>query len=195
LLEESDSGAEGPAGACPAIHVGYKANGTGILWRKVATAIQYFNVTSVDGCCHRSQSCNDIYVFTNYSSLTGAWTFAGGPGGLFKFANANPTSYIQLYTTTDFFCGFPLIDKARMYLWGIAKDTTALYRSFIDVQRDGTSFTQVANENAASGNGSQTAFSGVLYSSLVSQSETADSSRSNARMEAVKYLQMTKMET
>ncbi len=154
-------GAEGPAGACPAIHVGYKANGTGILWRKVATAIQYLNGTNwIDVVTGLNP--NDIYVFTNYSSLTGAWTFAGGPGGLFKFANANPTSYIQLYTTTDFFCGYPLIDKARMYLWGIAKDTTALYRSFIDVQRDGTSFTQVANENAASGNGSQTAFSGVL---------------------------------
>jgi hypothetical protein len=105
---------------------------------------------------------NDLYVFANYSSLTGAWTFAGGPGGLFKFANANPNDYIQLYSIADFFCGFPLIDKARMYLWGIAKDPTSLYRSYIDVQRDGTSFTQVSNENLASGNGSQTTFSGTL---------------------------------
>jgi hypothetical protein len=49
-----------------------------------------------------------------------------------------------------------------MYLWGIAKDTTALYRSYIDVQRDGVSFTQISNENLASGNGSQTAFLGTL---------------------------------
>jgi hypothetical protein len=154
-------GSEGAAGTCPAIHIGYKANGSAILWRKVATAIQYFNgitwISVVTGL-----NPNDLYVFTNYSSLTGAWTFAGGPGGLFKFANANPNDYIQLYNSSDFFCGFPLIDKARMYLWGIIKDQTSLYRSYVDVQRDGTSFTQISNENAASGNGSQTAFSGTL---------------------------------
>ncbi len=154
-------GSEGVAGTCPSIHIGYKSTGVAILWRKIATKIQYFNglawIDVVTGL-----NANDLYIFTNYSSLTGAWTFAGGPGGLFKFANANPNDYIQLYTTTDFFCGFPLIDKARMYLWGIAKDQTSLYRSYIDVQRDGTSFTQVANENIASGNGSQTIFSGVL---------------------------------
>lgn len=154
-------GVEGSAGNCPAVHVGYRANGAAVLWRKISTKIQYYNgsawVDVVTGL-----NAADLYVFANYSSLTGAWTFAGGPGGLFKFSNANPGDYIQLYTTTDFFCGFPLIDKARMYLWGIAKDTTALYRSYIDVQRAGTSFTQVSNENLASGNGVQVAFSGVL---------------------------------
>lgn len=154
-------GDEGAAGSVPAIHVGYKATGAAILWRKTGTKIQYFNGTAwidvVTGL-----GADDLYVFTNYSSLTGAWTFAGGPGGLFKFANANPGDYIQLYTTTDFFCGFPLIDKARMYMWGIAKDPTSLYRSFIDAQRSGVSFTTVTNENLASGNGSQTVFSGTL---------------------------------
>lgn len=154
-------GAEGAAGSCPAIHIGYKANGSPILWRKISTKIQYFNITTwIDVVTGLNP--NDIYVFTNYSSLTGAWTFAGGPGGLFKFANANPNDYIQLYTTADFFCGYPLIDKARLYLWGIAKDPTSLYRSYIDVQRDGTSFTQVSNENLATGNLSQTTFTGTL---------------------------------
>jgi hypothetical protein len=154
-------GPEGAAGSCPAIHVGYKLNGVSILWRKVNTRIQYFNgsawIDVVTGL-----NANDVYVFANYSSLTGAYTFAGGAGGLFKFANASPNNYIQLYTTTDFFCGFPLIDKARMYLWGIVKDPTSLYRSRIDAQRAGVSFTQVTNENLASGNGSQTTFSGTL---------------------------------
>jgi hypothetical protein len=113
-------GAEGPAGACPAIHVGYKANGTGILWRKVATAIQYLNVTTwVDVVTGLNP--NDIYVFTNYSSLTGAWTFAGGPGGLFKFANANPTSYIQLYTTTDFLLRIPTDRQSKNVSLGNCK--------------------------------------------------------------------------
>ena len=54
-------GTEGPAGACPAIHVGYKANGTGILWRKVATAIQYFNgITWIDVVT--GLGANDVYV-------------------------------------------------------------------------------------------------------------------------------------
>ena len=156
-------GLEGAAGSCPAIHIGYKLNGIPILWRKISTKIQYYNSLTlawVDVVTVLNAS--DIYVFTNYSSLTGAYTFAGGPGGLFKFANANPNNYIQLYISTDFFCGFPLIDKARMYLWGIAKDPTSLYRSRIDVQRAGVSFTQVSNENLATGNMSQTTFSGVL---------------------------------
>lgn len=154
-------GIEGAAGSCPAIHSGYKANGTAVLWRKISTKIQYFNgSTWIDVVSGLND--NDLYVFANYSSLTGAWTFAGGPGGLFKFANANPNNYIQLYATTDFFCGFPLIDKARMYLWGIVKDPTSLYRSYIDVQRDGVSFTQVSNENLASGNSIQVTFSGTL---------------------------------
>jgi hypothetical protein len=154
-------GDEGAAGNCPAIHPGYKANGVAVLWRKISTKIQYFNGSQwVDVVIGLNAA--DLYVFTNYSSLTGAWTFAGGPGGLFKFSNANPGDYIQLYTTTDFFCGYPLIDKARMYLWGIAKDATALYRSYIDAQRAGTSFTQVSNENLASGNGVQVTFTGTL---------------------------------
>ncbi len=154
-------GPEGAAGSCPTIHIGYKVNGVSILWRKISTKIQYYNgsawVDVVTGL-----NASDNYVFSNYSSLTGAYTFAGGPGGLFKFANANPNNYIQLYTSTDFFCGYPLIDKARMYLWGIIKDQTSLYRSHIDAQRAGTSFTQVSNENLASGNGVLRTFSGVL---------------------------------
>lgn len=154
-------GVEGSAGNCPAVHPGYKSNGSTVLWRKISTKIQYYDGTTwVDVVTGLNAA--DLYVFSNYSSLTGAWTFAGGPGGLFKFSNANPASYIQLYTTTDFFCGYPLIDKSRMYLWGIAKDPTSLYRSFIDIQRAGTSFTQVSAENLASGNGVLVTFTGTL---------------------------------
>lgn len=154
-------GTEGVAGNCPAIHIGYKATGVAVLWRKISTKIQYFNgSTWIDVITGLNAS--DLYVFSNYSSLTGAWTFVGGPGGLFKLSNANPGDYIQLWTSTDFYCGFPLIDKSRMYMWGIAKDPTSLYRSYIDAQRAGTSFTQVSNENLASGNGVQVTFTGTL---------------------------------
>ena len=154
-------GVEGAAGSCPAIHIGYKVSGIAILWRKISTKIQYYNgSTWVDVVTGLNAS--DIYVFANYSSLTGAYTFAGGPSGLFKFANANPGNYIQLYTSTDFYTGYPLVDKARMYMWGIVKDQTSLYRSRIDVQRAGVSFTQVSNENIGTGNGSQVTFFGTL---------------------------------
>ncbi len=154
-------GVEGAAGSCPAIHIGYKVSGIAILWRKISTKIQYYNgSTWVDVVTGLNAS--DIYVFANYSSLTGAYTFAGGPSGLFKFANANPGNYIQLYTSTDFYTGYPLVDKARMYMWGIQKDPTSLYRSRIDVQRAAVSFTQISNEILSSGNGSQVIFSGVL---------------------------------
>src|SRR6201999_2766109 len=39
---------------------------------------------------------------------------------------------------------------------------TTLYRSHIDAQRAGTSFTQVTGENLASGNGTLKTFSGTL---------------------------------
>jgi len=153
-------GNEGVAGSCTSIWVGYRVDGTPVLWRKIGTKIQYFNGTTwIDVVTGLNAS--DVFVFANYSSLAGAFTFAGGPGGLFKFANANPWSYIDMYDATRNFKGYILIDKARTLMWGLTKDPTGLYGSYIDAQ-NGSVYTTVSNENLASGNGSQISFSGTL---------------------------------
>lgn len=153
-------GAEGTAGKTNEVWFGYKTNGVKVPWRKAGTAIQYYNgstwVDVVTGL-----GADDDYTFANYSSLAGSFTFATGPGGIFKFVNANPGSYIDLYDSTKNFKGYCLIDKARMLMWGLTTDPTGLYGSFIDAQ-NGTVYTTVTNEVLATGDGVQTVFSGVL---------------------------------
>lgn len=153
-------GTEGTGGKTNEVWFGYKTNGVRVPWRKAGTVIQYYNgstwVNVVTGL-----GADDDYTFQNYSSLAGSFTFATGPGGIFKFHNANPGSYIDLYDSTKNFKGYCLIDKARMLLWGVVKDPTGLYGSYIDAQ-NGTVYTTVANENLATGNGVQVTFSGTL---------------------------------
>lgn len=155
-------GAEGTIGKANDIWFGYKTNGTKVPYRKAGTVIQYYNsstglwVDIVTGL-----GLDDNYTFSNYSSLAGSFTFASGPGGLFKFHNANPGSYIDLYDSTKNFKGYCLIDKARMLLWGLTNDPTGLYGSYIDAQ-NGTVYTSVTNEVLATGDGVQVTFSGTL---------------------------------
>lgn len=155
-------GAEGTGGKTNEVWFGYKTNGVKVPWRKADTKIQYYNTSTglwVDVVTGLGAS--DDYVFQNYSSLAGSFTFAMGPGGIFKFANANPGSYIDLYDSTKNFKGYGLIDKARMLMWGVTNDPTGLYGSYIDAQ-NGTVYTSVTNEVLATGDGVQTTFSGTL---------------------------------
>lgn len=153
-------GTEGLGGKVYEIWFGPKIDGTKVQWRKVSTKIQYFNGTTwVDVVTGLVET--DEYTFQNYASLAGSFTFATGPGGIFKFHNASPTSYIDLYDSTKNFKGYCLIDKARMLMWGLTTDPTGLYGSYIDAQ-NGTVYTTVTNEVLATADGIQTVFSGTL---------------------------------
>jgi len=128
-------GAEGVAGGCKGEFFGYKNDGSTVHWRKVATVIQYFNGTAWVDVVTGLTASNE-YVFQNYSSLAGNFTFAVGLDGIYKFHNANPASFISLFNAAknDKFTG-ALIDTGRMIAWGKIKDKTGLYLSKIDTQK------------------------------------------------------------
>ena len=113
---------------------GYKVDGTQVHWRKAGTKIQYLNGSTWTDVVTGLTSTAD-YTFSNYSSLAGSFTFAFGVDGIYKFHNANPGSYISLYSSTINFKGFGFIDKGRTILWNRPEDKTGIYGSWIDNQR------------------------------------------------------------
>jgi hypothetical protein len=152
-------GDEGAVGAVYGEIWGYKVDGSGVHWRKVDTKIQYFDGTDWQDVVTGLTSGAE-YTFSNYSSLAGTFTFAFGVDGIFKFHNANPTSYISLYSSTKNFKGFGLIDRGRTILWGRKEDRTGLYGSKIDPQ--GSNYTTTTAENRHTGDGSTLTFAGTL---------------------------------
>lgn len=139
--------------------VGYKHNGEAVHFRKIATAIQYFNndtdlwVDVITGLTDGAE-----YSFANYASLAGNFTYAGGVDGLYKINLANPASYADVYDASKNFRGKLIIDKARMFMWDIEADPTGLYLSHIDEQN----YTLESSEVIGTGDGSTTTFTGTL---------------------------------
>lgn len=127
-------GASGAVGAIYGAIFGYKIDGTKVHWRKKGTKIQYLNgSTWTDVVTGLTETAD--YAFTNYSSLAGAFTFAWGIDGIFKFNNAVPGSYCSMYQSSQNFKGLAFIDKGRTILWNRLEDKTGLYGSWIDNQR------------------------------------------------------------
>ena len=113
---------------------GYKIDGTKVHWRKAGTKIQYLNGSTWTDVVSGLTSTAD-YTFTNYSSLSGSFTFAFGIDGIYKFNNASPASYCSMYDSAKNFKGYAFIDKGRTILWNRKEDKTGLYGSWIDNQR------------------------------------------------------------
>lgn len=157
-------GAEGLAGDTKNIWWGYRTDGVKVLYRKSGTVIQYLNTSvnpNVWTTIITGLGVDDEYSFQNYSSLSGAFTYATGLAGIYKFHNANLGSYLNMYDASKNFKGKNLIDKGRMFMYGLATDPTGLYGSRIDGQNS-TVYTTVTNELLATGNGATTSFSGTL---------------------------------
>ena len=136
-------GAEGASGKISGLHYGYKVDGSKVLYRKISTKIQYLN-GSIWTDCVTGLTANADYTFSNYSSLSGAFTFATGVDGIWKFINSHPTSPINMTSTVNF-KGWSIIDKGRMLLWNRPEDKTGLYGSYIDRQ-NATTQTTVTGE-------------------------------------------------
>jgi hypothetical protein len=157
-------GAEGLAGDVKGLWWGYRTDGIKVLYAKAGTSIRYLNTTVTPNVWTdvvTGLDANDEYKFQNYSSLSGAFTYATGAGGLFKFHNANLGSYLNMASTAANFLGKCLIDKGRMLMYGLKTDPTGLYGSRIDAQ-NGTVYTTVTGETLATGDGVTTTFSGTL---------------------------------
>jgi hypothetical protein len=142
-----NTGPEGALGKISGLHYGYKVDGTKVMYRKVSTKVQYFNGTTWTDIITGLTADSD-YTFSNYSSLSGAFTFLSGIDGIWKIVNANPTSPIALYDAAKNFKGHTMIDKGRMLLWDRPEDKTGLYGSWIDRQNS-TVYSTVTSEAVA----------------------------------------------
>ena len=155
-------GAEETAnGAVQGHHFGYKTDGTAVQFRKVNTKIQYYNTaTSLWVDVITGLTATTQYTFANHTSLSGSFVYISGYDGLYKINLANPGSYVTLTDSTKNFLhpGKILISDSRMFMWGVNSDKTGLYLSYIDK----AVYTTVSNEVLATGNGSQTTFTGTL---------------------------------
>lgn len=151
----------GAAGQVQNEGVGATSNGTKVQYRKQGTTIQYLNASNVWTNIVTGLDATHDYIFTPYTSLAGSFMFAMGRGGLFKFHNANPGSYIDMYDATKNYKAKGIVDKARMIIWDIENDPTGLRGSYIDAQTSAV-YTTVTNEVVGTGNGVQTVFTGTL---------------------------------
>ncbi len=141
-------GGDGATGKNYGEHTAYRADGTAVRFRKVTTKIQYLNGTTWTDVI-TGLVVGDA-VFSNYQSLAGAFVYIFDPlNGLYKICVANPANYATLYDSTKNFKGYGFIDKGRTIMWGVAKDPTGLYGSWVDGQNS-TVYTTVAGEATTS---------------------------------------------
>lgn len=136
-------GAQGAVGKVYTQHTAYKADGTEVEFRKIATKVQV-NIAGTWTDVITGLTAGDV-TFANYQSLAGAFVYVFSLNGLYKIAVANPTNYADQYLSTKNFKGYGLIDTGRTFLWGRATDPTGLYGSYIDAQ-DSTVYTTVTGE-------------------------------------------------
>jgi hypothetical protein len=140
-------GAQGAIGGVKGEHFGYKVDGTKVHYRKINTKIQYLNGSTWTDIITGLTTTADM-TFSNYSSLSGSYTYVSGIDGIWKIVNANPASPIDVTSAVKNFKGYSLIDKGRMILWGRTANPTGLYGSYIDAQ-DSTVYTTVTAEPVA----------------------------------------------
>lgn len=154
----------GTTGLMRGLWIGYKVDGTQVIYRKTETKLQYL-LSSVWTDILTGLTSGTEASFANYSSLAGAFTFFVTTDGYWKINNANPGSALQMYDSTKNFHGTILIDKGRTLLWNRrdsgTTDTTGLYGSRIDPQNS-TVYTTHTAENLQNGDGATKAFSGTL---------------------------------
>lgn len=151
-------GAAGALGGTTGFWLGKKPDGDGVIFCKMGTAIKYWDGSAWQNCI-TGLNATDQYVFQNYSSLAGAFTYVNGPGGYWKIVTTHPGSPIDVYSASKNFKGYILIDKGRTLLWNRDKDKTGLYGSWIDAQNS-TVYNTVTNE--ALGVMGSTVYSGTL---------------------------------
>jgi hypothetical protein len=137
-------GAQGSIGKVYSEHFGYKVDGTKVHYRKINSKIQYLNGSTWTDIITGLTATAD-YTFSNYSSLSGSYTYVSGVDGIWKIINSHPASPINVTNTSKNFKGYSIIDKGRMILWGRTENPTGLYGSYIDAQ-DSTVYTTVASE-------------------------------------------------
>lgn len=137
-------GAQGVIGGVRGEHFGYKVDGTKVHYRKINTKVQYLSGSTWTDIITGLTSSADM-TFSNYSSLSGSYTYISGIDGIWKIINANPASPINVTSLTKNQKGYMFIDKSRMIMWNVPGDKTGLYISNVDYQNT-TIYTAVTGE-------------------------------------------------
>jgi hypothetical protein len=141
-------GAQGAIGKVYSEHFGYKVDGTKVHYRKINTKIQYLSGSTWTDIITGLTSAAD-YTFSNYTSLSGSYTYATGVDGIWKIINSHPASPVNVTSAAKNFKGYSIIDKGRMILWSRAENPTGLYGSYVDAQDSTTYTTETAEVVAA----------------------------------------------
>jgi len=143
---------------------GYRADGTGVHFRKINTKIQYYNTaTSLWVNIVTGLTATAEYTFSRHTSPAGTFVYATGVDGIYKIHTANPGSYASMYDVTKNFKGKSIIgttgEASRMFMWDVPADKTGLYLSYID-KADSSVYTSVTGEATAAASSGTLAFKG-----------------------------------
>lgn len=134
------------------LHVGYRADGTPVMLRKITTKIQYYDETTelwVD--CKNGLIDGEEISFDNSFTPAGRQIWACGQDGLFKIYPSNPTDVLDLTDSTKNYKGKIKIEKSRMLCQGMKEDPTGLRLSKVDKDANYTSVTAEAITDIATG--------------------------------------------
>jgi len=149
------------AGSVQGHLIARKNNGDRVHFRKISTAIQYLNSSDVWTNVITGLNPGSWYSFNEYITNSGSFVYATGVDGLFKIPTANPESAVNLTDTaksptgtTDY--GYSKIYNNRLFSWGLDKNKTALFLSYIDE----INYTVVTDE--AIGSSGSTNYTGTL---------------------------------
>lgn len=134
-------------GRISGLGIGYKSDGTQVLFRTYGKKLFVYNDTTDDWTEIGSDILTSAVVttanpygedisFAPYTSLAGSQMWLCSPNApLLKIMVANPTTATDNYDSSKNFKGYIKIKNNSMFLWnrgGVTKDTTGLYRSYLD---------------------------------------------------------------
>lgn len=147
-------------GRISGLGVGFKSDGTQILFKTYGKKLFYYDEVSLDWIEIGSDILTSAVVtttdpygedvtFAPYTSLSGAQMWLCSPNSpLLKIMTANPGTAKDNYDSSKNFKGYIKIKNNSMFLWnrgGITKDNTGLYRSYLD-RDEVADYTPVTNE-------------------------------------------------
>lgn len=163
-------GSDAGTGKVTGLAVATTNAGTERLYRTRGRKVEYYDLSSTDWTeigtdTLPAAASGEEVSFAPYTNLAGAALYLSSPNSsIYKIMLANPTSITDLLSTT--FRGYLKASLGRMFLWNQkgstgGQDKTSVYGSYID-KDELTDYTQIANENCASGNGVLKTFTGTL---------------------------------
>jgi len=152
------------SGAVTGIGVAEGVTGTQLLYWSHGRKVKYYDETTED---HIEIGTNILpavadgedVTFSPFNPLAGAQMWFSSPNsGLYKSMVANPGDITNVYTSAKNYKGKLKIQENRIYMWGLKKDISAYYLSYIDAQN----YTTETDEDIGNADDSTKTFIGTL---------------------------------